>query len=298
MFGSDTHAKDWDNSVRFFDVSALQWSQAYAEDDPATYRTNGQGLPVAGNGVERPWAMHAFDAVEYDPVNDRLIVASYPRHMSPDKPWGMDRELWQRIDRHPTWIFHLADKRWEPLQAEAVHFFPYAATFDRKRNRTVGTSPDGFFSLGGQPAAWEKIATSAPDAWHTSSAYDGDTDTIVVYGSHRKSNEVWQLDLTEGKAKRMPTPGQRPPGGESVPMVFHPGIGRIVALVHNPLRNVTETWLYETKADRWSRQASAEIPFDIGINYTLVYDPAHSLLWLLANTQGEPLAAWALRFSI
>ena len=93
----------------------------------------------------------------------------------------------------------------------------------------------------------------------------------------------------------MPTPGPRPPRGSSVPLVYHPQIRRVVALVANPATDATETWLYATAEDRWLRVESANLPFDIRKNYQMVYDPRHDLLWLIANRHRDPLAVWALR---
>jgi hypothetical protein len=295
LFGSDTHSEDWDNSVRFFDVAALRWSQAYPADGPSSYRVNADGIPVAGTGVERPWAMHTFDAVEYDPVQDRLIVASYPKHMSPRKSWGVDEGLWRQIKRHPTWTYSLADGRWTALPGAAEHFFPHAAAFDTRRNRFVGIRSDGYYTLSGTPPAWNRIASGTPDGWHTAATYDSDRDAIVLFGNNKRADSVWQYRFGEEHGIEMPTPGTRPPGGASVPLVYHPGVRRAVALVVDRAGDVTETWLYATAEDRWLRVESADLPFNIRMNYQMVYDPRHDLLWLVANAPGDPVAVWALR---
>lgn len=58
---------------------------------------------------------------------------------------------------------------------------------------------------------------------------------------------------------------------------------------------VSGTWLYDAGADRWHRVAGAEIPFALGMNYNMQYDPNHDLIVLVANLQSEPTAVWALR---
>lgn len=297
LFGSDTHREDWDNTVRFFDVSALRWSQSYPEDDPQTYRVNADGVPVAGIAGQRPWAMHAFDAVEYDPQADTLVVSSQPQHMAPDKPWGMDKALWKQIKRHPTWLYSIADNRWQALPAKMPKFFPYATTFDPNRNVVIGTNPDGFWELAGAPPSWRRIAKGTPRAWHTSAAYDADRDTVVLFGTNKRSNAVWQYRRGDKAGRKMPTPGQRPPGGESVPLVYHAGLQRIVALVANRQTKTTETWLYATADDTWTRVASGDLPFNIGMNYHAAYDERHDLLLLVANLPGDPVAVWALRLA-
>jgi hypothetical protein len=73
---------------------------------------------------------------------------------------------------------------------------------------------------------------------------------------------------------------------------------RVVALVERPASNGlgrTETWLYETGADAWERVDTATIPFAIGMNYQMVYDPNHELMVLVANTPCDPVAVWVLR---
>ncbi|MCB1957882.1 MAG: hypothetical protein KDG55_19540 [Rhodocyclaceae bacterium] len=295
LFGSDTHRMDWGNTVRYFDVSALQWSQAYLSDPPETYRVNADGLPVAGAGVERPWAMHTFDAVAFDPACDCLLVASYPGHLDPGKPWGLRSDLWRQIRRHPTWRFHIAEGHWEALASKAEHFFPYSTAFDSARNELVGINPKGVFALTGAQPEWLRIAKGAPNAWHTATAYDAGQDTIVTYGTNARANDVWQYRRGDAAMRMMSTPGTRPPGGESVPLAYHPGLGRIVALVANVGANTTETWLYSTAADDWSRVTSADLPFAIGMNYNLLHDPRHDLLWLVANLPQDPVSVWALR---
>lgn len=295
LFGSDTHRKDWDNTVRFFDVAALRWSQSYPPDDPQTYRVNADGIPVAGIDGRHPWAMHTFDAVEYDPRSDTLVVSSQPQHMAPDKPWGMDRALWKQIRRHPTWVYSIADRRWRALPGESPKFFPYATTFDPNRNLVVGVNQDGFWELGGAPLTWKRLAKGSPKFWHNAAAYDADRDTVVSFGTNRRSNDVWQYRRGDAVGRKMPTPGQRPPGGESVPLVYHPGLQRVVALVANRKAKTTETWLYATADDAWMRVESATLPFNIGMNYHAAYDPRHDLVLLVANMPGDPVAVWALR---
>lgn len=296
LFGSDTHRNDWDNSVRFFDVATLTWSQSYPPDDPASYRVNPEGIPVAGAGVERPWAMHTFDAVEYDPNNDRLIVSSYPDHMSPAKSWGMDRTLWQQIKRHPTWFYSIAGNQWQPLAGRAVDFFPQGTAYDPNQNTVVGAKGDGYFELTGTPPVWRRLAREGtPKGWHVSVAYDLSRDIVVAFGNNKRSNAIWQYRRGDEAGRRMPTPGRRPPGAEALPLVYHPGIDRVVALVRNRKTKTTETWLYATESDRWFRDAGADLPFDIGMNYDMVYDPRHELLLLVANLPGDPVAVWALQ---
>jgi hypothetical protein len=70
-----------------------------------TYGVNADGVPVAGPRGERPWTMHAFGGVLYDPARDEMVVVSHPGHMVPGRFTDAVRELWPRIERHPTWVY-------------------------------------------------------------------------------------------------------------------------------------------------------------------------------------------------
>ena len=96
----------------------------------------------------------------------------------------------------------------------------------------------------------------------------------------------------------MPTPGLRPRGGCNVPLAYHAELGRSVALIDGQTETGTrmaETWLYDLGRDRWERVATADLPFSVGMNYNLEYDPTHRLLLLVAAPPGEAVAVWALR---
>lgn len=298
LFGSDTHSTNWDNTVRFFDMGTLRWSSAYPPDDPKTYRVNAEGFPVAGVDGQRPWAMHTFDTVEFDPISDRLIVASNPKHMSPAKPWGVKKQLWKQIKSHPTWAYLVAENRWQPIAAKGESFFPYGATFDLNRRLYIGVKPGGYWVLKIDTGRWEKVGSGAPTAWHNAAAFDSDHDIVVSFGTNKRANDVWQYRPGEDKDRLMPTQGDRPPGADSVPLVYHPGIKRVVALVESRTAGgpgLTETWLYATADDVWRRVPTANMPFAIGMNYDMVYDPNHGLLVLVANYPKEPVAVWVLR---
>lgn len=297
LFGSDTHGVNWDNTVRFFDMGTLTWSSAYPPDSPETYRVNGNGIPVAGVKGDRPWAMHTFDAVEFDPVTDFLLVASHPEHLNPGKSWGVERNLWAQIKSQPTWAYSVSENRWTPLVIDGVSFFPYGATFDPYRRQLIGVKPSGYWALDIDGAKWKQIGKGAPQVWHNTAAFDIDRATVVSFGSHTLADDVWQYHVGEVQGNRMPTPGLRPPGAGSAPLVYHPPTGQVVALVEstNDSAKSTATWVYSTTLDAWKRVDGAVIPFAIGMNYDMVYDPNHNVMVLVANHPGEPVAVWVLR---
>jgi hypothetical protein len=279
-------------------MGTLRWSSAYPPDTPESYRVNAAGIPVAGVKGERPWAMHAFDAVEFDPITDRLIIASHPGHLNPSQFAGVERSLWASIRQHPTWAYHVGENRWEPLVEKGRSLFPYGATFDSKRRDVIGVTSGGYWVLDIDEAEWRQVAKGTPRGWHNTAAFDIDRDVVVTFGLHTRSNDVWQYRLGDKQGRLMPTPGKRPPGADSAPLVYHPRIKKVVALVEKGRKGkigATQTWLYSTDRDTWEQVVSATLPFQIGMNYQMVYDPNHELLVLVANYPKEPTAVWILR---
>lgn len=304
LFGSDTHdvpEETWLNSPLVFDLNRLEWHQAYPSDPVSSYRVNAEGLPVAGPEGTHPWAMHTFGAVTYDPTTDAIVVSSLPAHLKPGRFTSTLALLWPQVKRHPTWLWHPGSGQWEALEGDAVHFFPFATAYDTRRKLVVGYRSDGIYTL--QPAAgqWRQILKGGLLGWGSNIAFDAKNGVLIAYGSHRRENDIVVYDPATALHRKMPAPGTRPPGSNYVPMAFHPGIGRTVVLVGRPRgpdspSGATETWQYDYAQDSWTRLEQADLPFNIGMNYNLEYDPGHDLLLLVATPPDKRLpAVWALK---
>jgi hypothetical protein len=145
---------------------------------------------------------------------------------------------------------------------------------------------------------WVKRGKGVGAGWANAVVLDSDRDVVVSFGNNKRADDVWQFRLGDDAGRQMPTPGLRPPGASSVPLAYHPIIRRVVALVERRQAGgpgSTETWLYSTADDVWQQVKTATIPFAIGMNHNMVYDPNHGLLVLVANYPKEPLAVWVLR---
>ena len=297
LFGSDTHGKDWSNSPLFFDLASLSWSRLYPDDPSSTYAVTAEGLPVAGPKGDHPWAMHTFGALGYDPGADQLIVASYPQHMKPGRFSNDLAHLWPQVRRHPTWVLHMDSGEWEPLPIEPVHLFPYCAAFDSDRGVLVGYAAYGVYELSGPPRQWTKVAAKGLTGYHNNAVYDSRNWTIVVFGSKENSNDIVVFEPTAGIHQKMPTPGLRPPKDQHAPMAYHAGLKQTAVLVdrREPNREQTETWSYDLEFDRWTVHPKATLPFPLGMNYTMEYDPQHDLLLLVAAPPQGMTAVWALK---
>jgi len=305
LFGSDTHGRDWTNSPLSFDVARRLWRRAYRDDPPSSYRVAPEGHPVAGPEGDRPWAMHTFGAVTYDAAHDRLVVASYPEHLTPGRFTDAMARVWPGIRRHPTWLFDLAAERWRPLSSEPVHFFPYATAYDSHRATVVGYRRDGVYelALGESEPAWRRVADASRGGYHTSAVYDTRRRVVVVVGDHRLGDEVVVYDPATRRDRVPPTPGRRPPPFQHAPTAWHESRGLVVVLVDErrpggaPGRSDVRaaTWLYDPGRDAWSRLDGAELAGPVGMNYNLHHDPLHDVLLLVTGHAGAPTSVWALR---
>jgi hypothetical protein len=266
IFGSDTHGKDWNNSPLFFDVASLTWSRLYPDDDPSTYRVSAEGIPVAGIDGYHPWAMHTFGAVNYDPVEDALVVSSYPAHLKPGRFTDVLAETWSQIRQHPTWELNFVTGQWKPLRGQAVHFFPYATAYDSHRRVVLGYKSGGIFELNLDSTTWKQVARKGLLGYHNNVAYDSHHRALVVFGSTGNSNDIIVYEPATKRHLKMKTPGERPRADQHNPMAFHAGIAKTVVLVDRvpddrPTRDLrkmqAETWLYDLANDAWTH---AKVP--------------------------------------
>lgn len=322
LYGSDTHDKlpdpspktpdgvDWKNNPYFFDTATLTWSTPYPEDAWETYRVNDEGLPVAGVGVERPWAMHTFGGLIYDSARDELVVCSWPGHMNPGRFTDVLEHVWDEVKKHPTWTYSLETGIWRALDGDPVHFFPYAAAYDSDRNVILGYRNSGVWELRGEPREWSRVARGSKLSWGNNAVYDAKHKALVVFGSHRRTNSIVAYWPENEKHVTLPTPGPRPPSSVYVPMSFDPSIGQtvIVADTRAPeseggqRTGSAETWLYDLGKDQWTHLPQAALPFPMGMNYNLEHDPGRGVNLLVAcmpDDEGNlETAVFALRIDL
>jgi hypothetical protein len=304
LFGSNSHGKDWENSPRFFNPVECAWSAAYPDDAFATYAVDERGLPVAGEKGDHPWTMHTFGSLVYDSARDEIIAAIYDSHLVPGRFTDVMKDLWPKVKVHPTWTFDCERQVWRPLPCVPQHFFPTCAAFDSDRNIVLGYRPGGIWALGGEPREWKQVTKKVfLGGWHCNATYDSKNHAMIVFGTNTNANDIEAYWPASGEHKLMPTPGDRPAKDQHSPMAFHAGIGQTVVVVD---RNLTpdvkdhpkfqaETWLYDLSGDCWTEIPTATLPFGLGMNYNLQYDPRHQCLLLV--TGGNP-TVWALRIDV
>ena len=291
LFGSNTHGDDWTNSPLFFDVRKREWSRAYPTDSKETYTVNAEGLPVAGEKGDHPWAMHTFGCVLYDPYRDEMVVASWPQHMVPGRFSDALAHVWDKVKRHPTWVYRFKDRKWIALPTKAVHFFPFAAAFTTDRKSVVGYGGGRICELSGEPRTWTRLPGRSMFGWHNNAVYDAKHKAVVVFGTNQNSNDVVIYNPATKEHRKMPTPGKRPPKDQHNPMCFDAANGVTVVVVDRVIKDgktkrQAETWLYDLGKDAWTQLPEATLPFGCQMNYNMEYDPTGGVCLLVATVRG------------
>lgn len=296
IFGSDTHGVDWSNQLRIFDFASVRWIETTDMDDFRYYTVDASGEPIAKSGLIRPWAMHTFDAIDYDRLKDRLFVASFPKHMVPGRFGNWLETIWSKIKNHPTWLYDFQKSEWIKGKGNSVAFFPYSTAYDTNTGQFIGFRPDGIFSYTDE-RGWVKIGEKSVNAYHTNAVYDSINNAFVIFGTNTLSNAIHVFRYGDTQTQEQLTPGKRPPGTQSSPLAFHPVIEKTVALVDAPdgEDGGAQTWLYDLTTDSWTKLETAGFPFKLGMNYNMQYDNLHNQLVLIANAPDEFPSVWVLR---
>ena len=167
----------------------------------------------------------------------------------------------------------------------------------------MGYRGDGVHALQTATGRWRTVVNGGLLGWGNNVVFDTANGVLIAYGSHRGADDIVAYDPATGAHRKMPTPGRRPPGRAYVPMAFHAGIGRTAVLIDLPPgpdrpAGGAETWLYDYARDAWTHLARAGLPFAVGMNYNLAYDPGRGLLVLVATPPDRTLpAVWALKLA-
>ncbi len=311
VFGSDTHGRNWDNSVWAYDIRSGNWQRLDAPPSrPASYRVTPEGIPVAGNpAAPRPWAMHTYDGLVYDPKNDELLVAAAPHH-NPKR-----KQLKPRLN--PIWRFDLITLRWryESRRASGMpDFFDAAAAWDSHRNIPV------LYKYGLWEAVsegiWRKVENRHAHVSHYTMVHDPRRQQLAVFGNFRLTNHVWiyHPGTEAGQAGHWE---QRRPGGDPcpddqhIPVAFDRRNGVYVLvvddnevrvkpngarkLIRKPRRSLT--LVYDPDANRYLRLPKADLPPQ-RMNYMMRYAPDLDAILLVTGDGKHPVQVQALRLDL
>jgi hypothetical protein len=184
VFGSDTHGQNWDNSVHEFDPRRKRWETHQPLAGAQTYRVDAGGVPVAGTQELMPWAMHTYDAIEYHPGLDALVVMSTTDHNPAAGKAG-------RPAREPTWLYDLTRRQWRQLDNQgqpSPSFFGGSAAFDERRGILVAYR-HGVWEMDAA-GVWRRASPQARHSMHHTMVYDRRRGELLVFGDYRATNLV------------------------------------------------------------------------------------------------------------
>jgi len=304
VFGSNTHGENWDNSVHEFDPLILRWSDHYTSDRRRSYRADEEGRPIAGSNGVRPWAMHTHDNLVYDPQLDALVVMAAPLHNPAARAVS-------GIKQHPTWIYELKTREWRALDTPdggAPFGFGGASAHDSDRDIILSYSQKGLWELGPDRQHWLQVSDEFHHENYHSMVYDPMHKNFLVMGGQDEDCAVWVYvpgpDVGEQGSWE-----KREPGGDAcspdqhVPLAFDVHNGVALAVFDNPLpegeiaTGTSSTFVYDPKANTYQKLPEGGLP-RVGMNYTLVYDPANRVFYMLQGGRKDPPAVWALHLEL
>lgn len=299
IFGSDTHGEDWDNAVHEFDPRRKRWETHQPAASPDSYRIDARGIPLAGSGAPMPWAMHTYDAIEYHPGLDALVVTSAPLHTP-----GPARAM-----RHPTWIYPLTTRQWRIFEnggAPSPTFFGGASAYDTRRG-VLAAYARGLWEMDLDAGRWRRVSAEARHGTHHNMVYDPRRGEFFVFGAYKPTTEVWRYRPGAAIGAEGVWTVHRP-GGDACPpyastAVAYAAASDVFVLAVNDLDlslpsraapRQASTWLYDPRADTYTRLRGAELP-PSPMNTMMVWDPLHEVVFLVTGDRDGPLTVWAMK---
>jgi hypothetical protein len=303
ILGSDTHGQNWDNSVHEFDPGTKSWTTHYPSADSETYRVDDRGVGISGDDQTLPWAMHSYDNVLYDPINDALVVTAQPGHNPISKMLGVSPRI------HPTWFYYLPLRIWltpENMTQDFPSNFAGSSAYDIERQALISYG-SGLFELGPDRIEWQKVPTTKRHAIHHSMEYDSVRKQLVVFGDYRNSNAVWvyKPGLLAGEAgsweKKEPG-GDHVPPDQHFPVAFDEHSGVFLLLPDNrpageERATSAGTFAYDPDRNQYRRLPDADMPA-LGMNYMMVYDSFRRVFFLVTGDWKRPAVVWVLRLDL
>ncbi|PWG61459.1 kelch repeat-containing protein [Sediminicurvatus halobius] len=295
LFGSDTHGRDWDNTVHRFDPATRRWQRSHPPADPDSYRADGSERAVAGPRGDQPWAMHTYDGVLYDALADALFVASHPLH-NPRRQ-EVSAELAPFAWRHG-----LETGEWRALPAPTSLFLS-ASAYDERRE-TIVVYSNGIWELGPERSQWLQASAESHHNMHHTMAYDSRSGSLAVFGdqrSERAREGVWlyhpgTLPGDAGRWEYRRPGGDECPADQHFPAAYSPDHGVYLLLPDEGGEDAERavTCVYDPERNRYRRLPEATLPAQ-GMNFMMVYDRRREVFLLVTGSHAEPTTVWALR---
>jgi len=308
FFGSDTHAptgleQGESNSVWRLNLKTLTWSKDYEQDAKSTYRILPDSQTVTTSG--RPWAMHTFDAVEYDPSVGRMVVVGFPKHarFAPEERFPMFSGGWFGSLKPSHWEYDPDTKNWTLLyQADAPDLFAMAMTWDSAGRELIATDGARTWHFDRRQGKWVAYDAASVPGYHLSMVYDNFDGRVLLLGRNGGSDTLFAYDPDRHQWSKVEVEGSAlPANGAAIAYDTRNNVMLYLANDYeNQYNNPTGkavTFIYHSREKKWNR-LDIESPELYGMNYLMQYDPVRNafLHFEKSRDSGDRIRVWAFRY--
>ena len=308
FFGSDTHwptplEKGETNAVWRLNLATRAWSQDYEQDPKSSYRLLEGGVTETTAG--RPWAMHTFDDVEWDPVVKRVVVISHPGHtrFEPEKRFPMFSGDWYKHLAPMQWEYDPDTRLWVRLETNAPLLFTKALTWDPDNKQLIGHDGEKTYQFDRERRRWTAYDAATVAAWHLSMVYDTYAHRALLLGNSKSSNVLFAYDPSAHRWGKVDTKGTCLPANGAA-IAYDTKRKAMLYLAndyknqyHNPTGK-SVTFVYDSRRQSWRRfdVASPEL---YGMNYLMQYDPVRDVFLHFEKSRdsGDRITVWAFRLN-
>ncbi len=285
FFGSDTHARSpletvESNALWRLDFVTMTWSQDYEPDPKSTYRLLDDGQTVTTTG--RPWAMHTFAAMKWDPTVKRLVVVSFPEHtrFDPRKRFPMFKGDWYKHLKPMHWEYDPLTKQWTRMETNPPGLFAQAMVWDSDHKQMIGHDGTKTYHFERDKNRWVTYdAPTVPGGWHRTLVYDTFAHRVLLLGNNLSSNVLWSYDPETHKWEQLAVKGWCLPANGAT-IAYDTEQSRMLYLAndnpnqyYNP-KGKSATFVYDSADCYWNR-LDCDSPELYGMNYLMQYIPGH-----------------------
>ena len=308
FFGSDTHAptgleQGETNSVWRLNLKTLAWSKDYEQEAKSAYRILPDSQTVTTGG--RPWAIHTFDAVEYDPAAGRMVVVSFPKHarFAPQERFPMFSGEWFTSLKPSHWEYDPDTKSWSLLYgANAPDLFARAMTWDSDSRELIATDGARTWHFDRTEGKWIAYDAACVAGYHLSMVYDTFANRALLLGNNSGSDTLFAYDPRQHQWSRVQTGGSTLPANGAA--IAYDTSNHVMLYLANDYENqynnptgTAVTFIYSSREKSWTR-LDIESPELYGMNYLMQYDPVRNafLHFEKSRETGDRIRLWAFRY--
>ncbi len=300
FFGADSHEVDYDNSVTRLNLEHLSWTRDYEPDPVETYELTSEGFPMTSTG--KPWAMHAFDTLDYHPPSRRVLFVGYPKHAHGAKNRLQKKGINLNDLRPATWWYDPDKKQWELLKISSPNLFAHGLVWDSTTDQFIGHDGSSTFLFDPEQKSWKTYQSPSTPGWHQRLVVETRKGRILSFGNNKGNADLWSYSLSSRKWEKVSVE-VRPLSANGAAMAYDTRHNILLYLANNHANAYSNpsgksaTYLYSSSTQFWKR-LSIESPPLFGMNYLTQYDPVRQVFLHFEQTSqsDKQLAVWALRW--